>query len=438
MKTLLKILMPLVLIVAAAACGDGENSAFDASPGDADVDAAVDTSLRYVDLGMVTANTVVSFEVPPNALGFQLVVEQDVGGPAGILSVVDPYGEILVADHHADGAVFPNLRVGAGVASAIIPQSSHESALQPAEGTWTVTLSGAGALSAGLYIRESLDGEYHGGSLDLTIYIPSGLQIADPTPVHTVSAATAADDEAINARLDSFFDSLQELFGIGRGTVHFVDIGAEFLTIDYANLGVALGQTTGAGPSGAHFILVNGLTFQGGGLWGTSSGVPGASTTTGHATSGVVVDISQSFGAVADGKTMLHELGHFAGLFHTSDQQGFHDTLEDTPECVNPTFGCPDANNIMFYAFWGGSGGGNLVASDHQRRVMQASPLYSASPSRSARTSPLRVPPPNSPKPQANVQAVLPHEASLRSGLCGHALVGTSGLHRPTHVLPFQ
>ena len=48
--------------------------------------------------------------------------------------------------------------------------------------------------------------------------------------------------------------------------------------------------------------------------------------------------------------TVLHELGHFFGMNHTSDESGFDD-YEDTPECSN--YGrnkdmCPDRHYVMF------------------------------------------------------------------------------------------
>lgn len=45
-----------------------------------------------------------------------------------------------------------------------------------------------------------------------------------------------------------------------------------------------------------------------------------------------------------------HEVGHYLGLFHTSESTGEHDNLADTPECttMNQPWDCPDAWNLMF------------------------------------------------------------------------------------------
>ena len=48
--------------------------------------------------------------------------------------------------------------------------------------------------------------------------------------------------------------------------------------------------------------------------------------------------------------TALHELGHFFGMSHTSDANGFDD-YEDTPECANYGLDyslCPDRHYVMF------------------------------------------------------------------------------------------
>ena len=101
--------------------------------------------------------------------------------------------------------------------------------------------------------------------------------------------------------------------------------------------------------------------------------------TAGHSLAGIVVDISLGFPAAADGMTMVHELGHFMGLFHTTElNRNFHDGLTDTPECAGTAATCPDGTNIMFVLFYGATGGIGLTTSPQQRRVIWGSPLYNA------------------------------------------------------------
>ena len=56
--------------------------------------------------------------------------------------------------------------------------------------------------------------------------------------------------------------------------------------------------------------------------------------------------------------TLIHELGHYMGLPHTTEIAGDADALSDTPVCadVNMLDLCPDADNIMFPYNLGRSG----------------------------------------------------------------------------------
>jgi hypothetical protein len=407
-------------LASSLACGEDLEAAPDAGPAQADANVGEDESLLHIGLGTVASDSDIEVEIPDNAIGFHVIVQSSAGGAVGIRSITGPNGELLATDYVPDQAPAPMLQVPDGIATATIPQSSHPAAIPVSAGTWTLQFSGAGTLTASVFVRLAADGEFHGGTLDLTVYIPEGLTISDPDPEHVVSAASAATDNAVAARIDSFFATLEELFGIGRGAVRFVGIDAEFRSIAYDQLGAVLENTSGNGPTGAHVVFLNELTFQGSPLWGTSSGLPGTATSTGHSRSGVALDISLGFGAIADGKTMVHELGHFAGLFHTTDPSGVYpDTLSDTPTCVNTAnvLSCPDRNNIMFFAFWGASGGVDIQTSEHQRRIMHASPLYRASESASATRALAR-------SPLNAFAAEVPSQVEMQlfAGLCGAEL----------------
>ena len=75
-------------------------------------------------------------------------------------------------------------------------------------------------------------------------------------------------------------------------------------------------------------------------------------------------------------------MGHFLGLFHTTEQNGEVDVLEDTPFCslgeesgVLPDVAeCPDGTNLMF-PFAREDGVPQDVISEHQRFVIYNSPL---------------------------------------------------------------
>lgn len=83
----------------------------------------------------------------------------------------------------------------------------------------------------------------------------------------------------------------------------------------------------------------------------------------------------------ADGlaSSLTHEVGHFLGLYHTSERDGAnHDPISDTPEC-NSASSCTDEfrRNIMTSSFWlrGGPPSGRDYFSVGQGLVMRGHPL---------------------------------------------------------------
>ena len=100
------------------------------------------------------------------------------------------------------------------------------------------------------------------------------------------------------------------------------------------------------------------------GVLGVSGGIPGTPGLHGSPASGVVFALDGMLGEVSLwfdgngllGQTMAHEIGHYLGLFHTTEmQQGMTDRLADTPECPQSIMSdpyrmseCPDYGNLMF------------------------------------------------------------------------------------------
>lgn len=131
---------------------------------------------------------------------------------------------------------------------------------------------------------------------------------------------------------------------------------------------------------------------QEGGVLGTSSGIPGLPGVAGSKKSGMIVfiephrstepgsgsagDVLSNADLVFLGNTMAHEAGHFLGLFHVNERQGYEagstnilrarDPIRDTPycsrsmagidglvdisECLGTGFTNSGARNLMFWA----------------------------------------------------------------------------------------
>ncbi|MBN1655209.1 MAG: hypothetical protein JXA30_15680 [Deltaproteobacteria bacterium] len=99
-----------------------------------------------------------------------------------------------------------------------------------------------------------------------------------------------------------------------------------------------------------------------------SGGTPGPLGMHGTGGSGIALSVDSLADADLFGKVIAHEIGHFLGLFHTSEQAGFVlDPLPDTPECrldrdrdndaMLSLEECRDfgADNLMFWAMGSGT-----------------------------------------------------------------------------------
>ena len=106
-------------------------------------------------------------------------------------------------------------------------------------------------------------------------------------------------------------------------------------------------------------------------ILGVSGGIPGPVGVQGSPRSAVIVDVSvpEAAGDVPFGFTMAHEMGHFLGLYHSSEMSipfaglpQIHDPLADTAE--------NDTSNLMFYE----ASGGGTTLTDDQGVVVRGNP----------------------------------------------------------------
>ncbi|MCB9557353.1 MAG: hypothetical protein H6707_14700 [Deltaproteobacteria bacterium] len=404
---------------------------------DADQDATADAfrpsaPVTVIDLGAVATAATVVVDIPANAIGFHLTAEVAPDAVVAFSSVRSPQGDALVDQGKLVGPAFDFPMIGLHTLSLAVPMTAASQAWALA-GKWSVVLEAYDAQQQPLstvqlraYVQTSSDGAFHGGTLDLRLHIPPGLQLQNPGAKHAVTLQSALRDPAIIARLDAFFAGLRTLYQIDRGAVTAHGLDARYATIGNIEQVAAALAATAATPArpALDVVLVNDLRVGGNVVWGIAGSIPGtASFSAGNNKAGVVLNLSASNNPLGDGLTLVHEMGHFVGLMHTSELSVVqHDLLSDTPACGPPTLPaqCGDANNIMFPIFFGMTAGKGIVTSPQQRRVMAAAPIYRG-PSSVATTGALTQTHSDAPAwaaPTATTQALVARMLAI--GLCGH------------------
>lgn len=398
------------------------------------------TEPLFVDLGSVQAGEDVPFEVPEGALGFNIVVEGriqdfDPSRPFGIERITDPTGKVVHDDFTPVGGTSPtSIAAFDTIAAASVPQS--EAAASIPAGTWNVRFgvyrdpSSRIQLKGKVRIQSSGDGVFHGGKLSLHLHVPAGLRI-DGT---NIDAAEASTTPGITQRVDLFFQVLDQLLGIERGDVVYHTEEFQLAEVNDEELlqGFAVSSGSKEGSQELHVLLTNRITQNGEPVaQGISPGIPGAANLFGRSVSGIIVATTRS--DEADVLTMVHEMGHFIGLNHTSEFAGdAFDPLDDTPRCTNIGSGalqsCPDRYNIMFPA---GAIAGPVTLSETQKRVYRGSPIYTAFTASSQQTQSYRAPrAPFHAHPifRASGAPLAPIERELAMGFCGLTPIDAEGM----------
>lgn len=318
-------------------------------------------TLTEIDLGPTSLNVFHGFEVPEHALGITAIVQAPgVDDVIGISRIRPPKGDPVIFDYSVSGktnyAFVKQGWVGGATVQSDLPQ-----AWPVQSGLWRILLGSDGPLDpphVRVWIRQTEDGVFHGGVVDVNVFI--------------------APNATTQNYLDTVFvDLFKDYAGLKIGTVNYLSLDAGFSIIDtyeqYRSL-LASSVVVSATPA-LNLFVINKFGSEFGQAIGVAGGIPGSATVHGTTMSGVAYQPSGN--PAYDATVLRHEIGHLAGLFHTTEfATEDTDPISDTVACAAATIqstpeSCPDVTNTMFpIAF------GNTDLTIAQVRVIQGSALY--------------------------------------------------------------
>ncbi len=356
-------------------------------------------SLTELDFGEGAIGKNILFDLPDRMIGLTVLAETAPGTIVGVYRLRPP-GTSSVVSQYAIPGVGLKLFADYGSIAAADPQSDLPDAWPVKQGNWLLLLgSDVDGVTARtrMWVRRTEDGVFHGGAVDVNVFIAPG----------------AADQAYMNTTLSKLFNTyFAPKIGLTLGNVAYFTASAGFSDVSTrAEYDALLASSTGVGSAPAlNLFVVGSMSGDFQNALGVAGGVPGSPMVHGTKRSGVAYTPTGDTGY--DASVLAHEVGHLAGLFHTSEYQiaGF-DPLADTPTCpnimnTNPT-NCPDVSNVMFPVAYGGS-----IMTTWQARVMQGSALYRGALTEGGPFSPPLSPAPPSPSPSP---LFAPTPSSLKS-----------------------
>ncbi len=347
------------------ACGGDETA-----PPPPPAPAFNDKTLSTFELGPQSSTTPFGFELGNGALGF--TIHSQFPLHAGFESLKAPNGEFVIESASIPGtdAKFRAYPVFADVTGpydvlAGVPQSDAPSAMPPVGGYWELTLRDQIGTPIALdnvrvLVRFFKSGKFDGGRVDVNAFI----------------AGTSTDQSGALERLQTAFT---DFAGLTLGNIEFFDLeqASEIIDDEVEFRELLRGTADQVGPDPAlnvMFVKDMSKLFA----VGKAGGQPGLTTWHGSYIGGIAVETSSD--PVLDSLVLRHQVGHMAGLFHTTERtdgaiKGLTDALADTDICddtLQLNF-CPDSANLMFpipTSNWSG------LLTPSQITVVQGSALY--------------------------------------------------------------
>jgi len=192
----------------------------------------------------------------------------------------------------------------------------------------------------------------------------------------TVSGETStADAAAGTAHLQDVLTQVNQILGaqnITLGDIEYYDLAsAAFNDISQGEEGELFQQSSAASKTRLNLFLVN--KVWSGTLLGYSGSIDGAKKKGSEVTGVVSIYFDAQAGAIA--AVVAHEMLHYLGLWHTVEEDGTHDVIDDTPNCpaTGTDANCPTEEGGGLLMHWQGNGGKTFT--DGQGKVARGHPL---------------------------------------------------------------
>jgi hypothetical protein len=297
------------------------------------------------------------FEVPENVVSVVVMVEVDGNTTVNLAAWEQVDGDPLVPLGWTDTDQNAPQLCTESCDNRVVASESVFAALAPNNEVPTVVAGTHRIRLVGLDV-EGFQGSPATTDAFVTVYVKV---LPEPPLVGTINLNlhfTGAGWDAEEAQTDpefvgimTRFEEIYDTIGIEFGEVNYFDIGEEFQVVDGISgadndLERLFEQSAGNPGEGVNVFFVSELRQGGpfgdfGVLLGIAGGIPGPVLVQGTARNGVAIAVDAhgdpQLPIDADiANTTAHEVGHYLGLFHTSEQALFgpqiHDPIGDTPE----------------------------------------------------------------------------------------------------------
>jgi len=279
----------------------------------------------------------IEFSVPSDTIS--ITVEGFLPGSSVLMGIQDltgPSGRVYVEDRYGGDYTY---REESEIFSSTIPNTDIE-ALGVFTGSYRFRLYVRSSFINSMRVRVIL--EYREGAVNELGQLPLNVWLAAGISVNAQNAAT---DDRLQEVIDEIFRLLnQSGVEITRGDIDYYDIAnPAYDSISISEFDELCESSDSARKTRLNLFFVR--EVFGDGVVGASATVSGPKRN-GTRNSGVAVDYTGVTGfrdTETIGGIAAHEIGHFLGLYHTVEQNGTHDIIEDTADCpaVGTSSECP-------------------------------------------------------------------------------------------------